>query len=84
MGSDHLLDVTDGGAEGEDAGANHRHKAAVKAGERGDEARYREAEARRADLELKGAVFPADERGRHLAEKHVEDEIDEKHDTDIE
>lgn len=37
-----------------------------------------------AHLELEGTVGPADECGRHAAEKDMEDEIDEKHDSDIE
>jgi hypothetical protein len=84
MGCHHLVDVTHGSAKRKDAGANHCDKTAVEAGKRGNEAGDREPQARRAYLELEGAVSPADKRRRDLAEEHVEDEVDERHDANTE
>ena len=77
MGCHHLVNVTNGSAKHEDAGANYSDEAAVEAGKRGNEATDREPQARRAYLELEGAVSPADKRRRDLAEEHVENEVDE-------
>ena len=57
---DHLMDVTGGGAEGEQSGADDGGEAEVEAAEGGEEADGGEAEARGRDFELERAVGPAD------------------------
>src|ERR1700722_10593706 len=84
VGRHHLFDMAKGGAEGENAGADDRYEAALKIGKGCNESGQREAKARRADLELEGTVRPADECGRHRAKEHMEDEVHEKRDADVE
>src|SRR5271170_4103037 len=72
VGRDHLVDVAARRAQHEDAGADDRRESEVEASKCGEEADGGEAEAGRADLELKRAVGPSDEMRGQLPEETVE------------
>ena len=69
------MDMARRRAQQEDGAAQHSRQPEIEAPEGSDETHDREAQARRADLELKGAVGPADVGRGEPPEEDVADEV---------